>query len=98
MADHQSVEKWEIADKIRALRCDTTASNIGRINGACTNLEKMFNRDLLYFLCRHHIHELVFRSYFDSLGATSSPDMAFLKRFREIWTKPKKEFLHDWLL
>lgn len=91
MAVYQAVEKWGITDKIQALCCDTTASNTGRQNGACTNLEKLFNRDLLYLPCRHHIFELVLRSCFDSLmDATSGPDMVLFKRFRETWTKIDK--------
>lgn len=91
-AVYQVVEKWGIADKIEALCCDTTASNTGRVNGACTNLEKLFNRDLLYLPCRHHIFELVLRSCFDKLmGATSGPNMALFQRFRETWTKLDKD-------
>lgn len=91
MSVYQAVEKWGINDKIQALCCDTTASNTGRVNGACTNLEKLFNRDLLYLPCRHHIFELVLRSCFDSLmDATSGPDMALFKRFRDNWAKINK--------
>ena len=91
MASYQAMEKWGLTDKIQAICCDTTASNIARVNGVCTNLEKLFNRDLLYLPCRHHIFELVLRNCFESLmGATSAPDMALFKRFREAWTKLDK--------
>ena len=43
MAVQQADDKWGITDKIQALCCDTTASNTGRINGACINLEKLLN-------------------------------------------------------
>ncbi len=46
-AIYQAIEQWGIAEKVQALCFDTTASNTGRISGASTNLEKMFNRDLL---------------------------------------------------
>ena len=65
MAAYQAVEKWGLTDKIQAICCDTTASNTVRVNGACTNLEKL-------------------------MGATSSPDMALFKRFREAWKKLDK--------
>lgn len=82
LAVYQSVEKWGITNKIQAICCDTTASNTGRINGACTNLEKLFNRDLLYLPCRHHIFELVLRSCFDLLmGPTSGPEMLLFKKY-----------------
>ena len=53
----QTVQKWGIEENIQALCFDTTASNTGRINGACTKLEEMFERDLLYLPCKHHICE-----------------------------------------
>src|SRR5215469_11876847 len=84
MAVYQAVEKWGVIDKIQALFCDTTASSTDRINGACTNLEKLFKRDLLYLPCRHHIFELVLRSCFESLMVTTfGPDMPLFKRFKE---------------
>lgn len=42
LAVFEAIEKWGITDKVQALCCDTTASNTGRINGACINLEKLF--------------------------------------------------------
>ena len=87
LAAYQAVQKWGLEDKIQALCCDTTPSNTGRINGACTILEKMFHRDLLYLPCRHHIYELVLRSAFDTvMSATSGPDIQLFKRFRETWS------------
>lgn len=78
---------WKIEEKIEALCFDTTGSNTGRINGACINIEKMFDRDLLYLPCRHHIFELVLKSCFDVLmGASSGPDINLFKRFRESWS------------
>ncbi|XP_075213850.1 uncharacterized protein LOC142320058 [Lycorma delicatula] len=56
------MEKWGVTNKTRALCCDTTASNTSRIHGACKNLERLFNRGLLYLSCRHHIFELVLKS------------------------------------
>ena len=53
-----TLEKWELKNKINALCCDTTASNTGRLNGACVLLEKKLGGDLLYLPCRHHIYEL----------------------------------------
>lgn len=49
MAIYQVVEKWGITEKMHT----------GRVNGACANLEKLLNRDLLYLPCRQHIFELV---------------------------------------
>lgn len=41
---------------------DTIARNAGRVNSACTNLEKMFNRDLLNLRYCHQICGLVLRT------------------------------------
>lgn len=84
LAVYHAVVKRSTTNKIQALCCDTTASNTSRINGACTNLEKLLNRDLLYLPCRQHIFELILRSCFDLLmDATTGPDMLHFKRFRE---------------
>ena len=92
MAVQQAVDKWDITDKIQVLCYDTTASNTGQINGAYINLEKLLNRDLLYFPCHHHIFELVLRGCFDSLiGVTSSSDMLLFTLFREAWEKLNKK-------
>lgn len=81
---YEALEKWAIAE---TLCFDTRASNTCCINGACTNIEKLFNRDLFYLHCRHHIFELGLKCCFNSLmGTTSGPEMGLLKRFIETWT------------
>ena len=87
MAAYQAVEKWGLTDKIQEICYETTASNTGQVNGACTNLEELFNRDLLYLPCRHHIFEELFRV---TDGCNFFPGMALFKRFREAWTKLEK--------
>ena len=49
MAVYQAIEKWGIIDESRVLCFDRTTRNTGRINVANTNIENLFNRDLLYF-------------------------------------------------
>lgn len=91
MAVYEEVTNWNLEKKIQALCFDTTASNTGRINGACINIEKMFDRDLLYLPCRHHIFELVLKSCFEVLmGTGSGPDINLFKRFRETWSTIEK--------
>lgn len=87
-AVYETLEKWSIVDRVQAMCFDTTASNTGRLNGACTNIEKLLERDLLYLPCRHHIFELVLRGCFDTLMVpTSGPDVLLFNRFRENWSK-----------
>ena len=82
-----SLEKWELKNKINALCCDTTASNTGRLNGACVLLEKNLGRDLLYLPSRHHIYELVLKAVFEQKlpHITTSPDVPLFKKFKSCW-------------
>lgn len=78
---------WNLEDKGQILCCDTTASNTGRINGACVLLEQKLNREMLIFACRHHVYELVLKSVFEAKisQVTTSPDIPLFKKFRENW-------------
>ena len=49
--------KWNIAEQIRRLVFDTTASNTSINTGACTLIEKGLGRELVWVACRHHIME-----------------------------------------
>jgi len=72
----QALEEWGLIDHVQALCCDTTASNTGRLKGACIILEQLLERDILYFPCRHHIYEIILRSAFEvNLVVTSGPDI-----------------------
>jgi len=59
------INNWGVTNKVQALCCDTTASNTGRLNGACIILKQLIGRNLLYLPCRRHIFELVLRSVFE---------------------------------
>jgi hypothetical protein len=86
-AVYSAMEDWGICEKVVALCCDTTASNTGRLNGACVNLERYLDKFLIYLPCRHHIFETVLRGVFDAImGPTSGPDTPLFKRFKESWT------------
>jgi hypothetical protein len=45
---YKALEHWEVVDKVQAFCCDTTASNTGRLNGACIFLEQELNKNILY--------------------------------------------------
>ena len=68
--------------------CDTTAYNIGRLNGACVPLEQRLERELLLFACRNNTHELVLKSVFEAKiqQFTNSPDIPLFKKFRDNWS------------
>jgi len=77
---------WCITENVQAFCCDTTASNTGRIRGACAPLENYLERNILYLPCRHHIYELVLKCVFDiKLCTTSGPDVPIFKRFQQYW-------------
>lgn len=83
---------WSMLKNIEALCCDSTASNTGSINGACTILEQYLAKDLLYFICRHHIYELVLKcTYETKFGKTSGPDVQLFNKFEEFWKSAEKE-------
>ena len=58
---------------------DTTASNTGKFNGACINLEALLNHPL-WTACRHHMHEVILSQVFKSIfGKSSSPQIMFFE-------------------
>lgn len=82
------LEDWGLSESVKALCCDTTASNLGNKNGAAVILERLLNKDILFFPCRHHIFELVLRCVFEcKLSKTTSPNVPIFKRFRDDWNK-----------
>lgn len=55
-------------------------------------LEQMMNRELLYFICRHHIHELLLRCAFKSkFGKTTGPETQLFKKFEVFWKTANHE-------
>lgn len=82
-----AISDWNLEDKVQVLCCDATASNTGRITGACVLLEQKLERDILVFACRHHIYELVLKGVFEAKmkQKATSPDIPLFKNFRENW-------------
>lgn len=79
-----TLEKWGLLDKVVAFVFDTTSSNTGRLNGACTLLEMKLGRNILFLACRHHIFELVLQAAIFSVKLYSStgPDIPLFKKFK----------------
>ncbi|KAL4119640.1 hypothetical protein QTP88_012435 [Uroleucon formosanum] len=85
-AVYQTLVEWCLTENVQAFCSDTTASNTGRLNGACVLLEQLLEREIVYLPCRHHIYEIVLKSVFDlKLNGTSGPDVAIFKRFQLAW-------------
>ena len=67
---------------------DTTSSNTGIRKGACTILQEVLQRQLLWMACRHHVLELVIGAAFGELfGATSGPEVPIFKKLQDIWPR-----------
>ena len=65
---------------------DTTASNTGRQNGACTLLEIAYDRDLVWLACRHYMFIVLLADVFKvCLGPFTGPEILLFKRFRDNW-------------
>lgn len=85
-AVYEAVEDWGVSDNISAMCFDTTASNTGRLAGACVLLEQKLGRKLLSLACRHHILELVVGAVFEvCLGVKSVPEVQLFQRFWDHW-------------
>ena len=50
----KALDEWEITEKIIACGFDTTSSNTGVRKGACTLLQELLSRQILWLACRHH--------------------------------------------
>ncbi|BES92280.1 Hypothetical protein NTJ_05089 [Nesidiocoris tenuis] len=88
----ETLLQWDLLSKARGMSFDTTSSNTGRLNGACTLLEQKLNRELLWLACRHHILEIMLEAVvLKSLGPSSGPDILLFVRFRKAWPSLNKE-------
>lgn len=78
---------WGLSDSIKAICCDTTPSNLGRLNGAAVILEQFLEKNLLFLPCRHHIFELILRAVFEQkFPSTTGPNVPLFKRFQDAWS------------
>lgn len=90
----KALDSWNLVNKIKAMCCDTTNSNLGPQGEAAVLLEKKLHKDLLYLHCRHHIMEVILRAVFTSkIGASTEPNVPTFKNFQKEWDSiDKKNF------
>ena len=82
----KTLDSWNLAEKIIALGFDTTSSNTGINRGACTILQQLLNKQLLWLACRHHVMELVLGAAFTELfGDTKLPEVTLFKVLKTSW-------------
>ena len=81
-----TLDEWDIRQQICGLVFDTTASNTGLKNGACTFFEHLLDHEMAWVACRHYVMELVLASILQALfRPTGGPDVALFKRFQTSW-------------
>ena len=80
------LDEWGIADNIIACGFDTTSSNTGVHKGACTILQQLLAKLLLWMACRHHSMELIIAAaYITIFGPTTGPEVTLFKGLQEAW-------------
>lgn len=80
-----------MTQRIQAVCADTTASNTGRLNGACFKMEQFLGLDLLFLACRHHMYELILKTVFElKISSTSGPVVPMFNRFQQQWANIDK--------
>lgn len=85
-AVHEVFNDWGPAKSVKAICCDTTASNLGVRSGSAVLLERLLMRDILFLPCRHHIFELVLRCVFEkNQPETTGPNIPLFKNFKQNW-------------
>ena len=86
-----TVDDWELADRVRAFCFDTTAVNTGRVKGACVLLEQKLRKPwtILHLACRHHVLELVLQAAFCAFvqDTTRGPIIELFQDFRDFWPR-----------
>src|SRR6218665_3842655 len=81
------VQEWNLANRIKFMSFDTTATNTGAYAGACVLLEKKMGKEIISLACRRHIMEPIFAKVFDMLMSPSSgPTIKLFHRFGECWS------------
>ena len=82
----ENLRSWQCDSLVIGMCFDTTASNTGRINGACTLLEIAIGRNLLWMACRHHMFEVLLSDAFGvCFGPSTGPEILLFKRFKQKW-------------
>lgn len=58
----------------------------GITQGAAVLIEKKLQKELLYFPCRHHIHEILLKSVFEIYSEkTTGPNVPLFSEFQKSW-------------
>ena len=75
-AVYNAIQDWNVSENIKPLCFNTTSSNTGLKEGACTSIEQKLEHSLLYLACRHHILEILLKCMFSNYFGSSSGNTA----------------------
>lgn len=83
---YENVIDWSVLDAIVAICTDTTASNTGAELGSVALFQRLADRPILYFACRHHVDEVMIGGVFNGLfGLGSGPTPEIFENFKRDW-------------
>lgn len=83
----QTINEWNLRNRIKGLCFDTTASNTGTKNGVCVQLETEFGQQLLNLACRHHISEIMLEKVYGIHDVLRSPNLELFGNFKDFWPR-----------
>lgn len=68
------------------LLCDTENVNTGRFFGACAEIERQLQTQMLHLMCRHHIFEVILKAVFYLLfGSSTGPRVDTFEVLKQYW-------------
>lgn len=78
---------YNLENRITGIVCDTENTNTGHLNGVCVRIEEFLERDLFYFLCRHHIYDLILKHVGEFLfGRSTGPTFDYgCTKLKRVW-------------
>ena len=95
---YKAAEEWDALSKVVAIVFDTS-SNTGWQNGACTLLELLIKKKLMWLACRHHVYKRFFNAIFTHIfGKLLGLKINFSKRSKKTGPILIPKFLIKFLL
>ena len=76
------LEEWNCTDSVVGMVFDTTSSNTGHKTAGCIQVQRLLNKPLVGFACRHHIKEIILTHVWVGLQieVSRSPTIALFER------------------
>ncbi|CAH1111109.1 unnamed protein product [Psylliodes chrysocephalus] len=89
----RDMHRFGLSDNIIGISFDTTSSNTGLIQWACTRIERKLGRILLWLACPHHTQALILKGVFEKCCSipSSGPDIQIFRKFQNIWASLDKK-------